>query len=138
MHMKRVVVAMVLYLTLAAVSFAQSAPPPPPPPPPAPAGHSGPTRIAKGGDVMMATAIFRVPPEYPEAARKQRIQGTVRLYTLVGTDGLVMATKSISGPTELVQAAIDAVKQWRFRPTILKGEPVEVECVLELIFKLHK
>jgi len=93
-------------------------------------------RIAKGGDVAMATAIYRVPPEYPPSARQQHIQGTVRVHTIIGKDGTVIETNYISGPPELAQAAMDAVKKWRFNRTTLKGNPVEVECIFDLNFKL--
>ena len=58
-------------------------------------------------------ATKRAPPHYPESARAQGIQGTVRLDTIIDTDGRVIETKYVSGPKELVQASIDCVKQWR-------------------------
>jgi protein TonB len=109
-----------------------TAAPPPPPPPPA----AAPARITKGGDVMMATAMNRVQPVYPQLARQARVQGTVRLHTLIDKDGRVIEVTYISGPAMLVQAAQDAVKQWRFHPTMLNNTPVQVECVFELNFNL--
>jgi periplasmic protein TonB len=105
---------------------------PPPPPPPAPVQ----TRITKGGDVMMATAMNKVQPVYPQLARQARVQGTVRLHTLIDKDGKVIEVTYQSGPAMLVQSAIDAVKQWRFHPTMLNNTPVQVECVFELNFNL--
>jgi periplasmic protein TonB len=105
---------------------------PPPPPPPAPVQ----TRITKGGDVMMATAINKVTPVYPQLARQARVQGTVRLHTLIDKDGKVIDATYVSGPAMLAQSAIDAVKQWRFHPTMLNNTPVQVECVFELNFSL--
>jgi TonB family protein len=93
-------------------------------------------RITMGGDTVMATAIHRVQPEYSESARSRGIQGTVRVHTLVDKDGKVIETKYVSGPPELAQAAIDAVKQWRFKPTTLQGIPVQVECVFEVNFRM--
>jgi TonB family protein len=104
------------------------------PPPPPPGGR--PMRITKGGDVAAATATNKVAPVYPELARQARVEGTVRLHTVIDTDGSVIEVSYVSGPAMLVQAAIDAVKQWRFRPTILNGGPVQVECVLEINFRL--
>jgi len=95
-------------------------------------------RITKGGDVAMATAIHRVPPEYPESARRLGIQGTVRVQAIIDKDGKVIETKYVSGPRELTQAAIDAVKQWRFRPTLLQGVPIQVVTVFELNFNLGR
>ena len=85
---------------------------------------------------MMATAMNRVQPVYPQLARQARVQGTVRLHTLIDKDGKVIEVTYMSGPAMLVQAAIDAVKQWRFHPTLLNNTPVQVECVFELNFKL--
>ena len=106
----------------------------PPPPPPPPGGHV--TRITKGGDVAAATATNKVAPIYPQLARQAHLEGTVRLHTLIDNDGSVIEVTYVSGPSMLVQAAIDAVKQWRFKPTILNGVPVQVECVLEINFRL--
>jgi periplasmic protein TonB len=108
-----------------------AAPPPPPPPPVA-----TPTRITKGGDVMMATAINKVQPVYPQLARQSRTEGTVRLHTLIDKDGKVIEVTYVSGPAMLVQSAIDAVRQWRFHPTMLNNTPVQVECVFDLNFRL--
>ncbi len=105
---------------------------PPPPPPPAPVVQ----RITKGGDVMMATAMNKVQPVYPQLARQARVQGTVRLHTLIDKDGKVIEVTYMSGPAMLVQAARDAVLQWRFHPTMLNNTPVQVECVFELNFNL--
>jgi periplasmic protein TonB len=107
-----------------------AAPPPPPPP------VVTPTKISRGGDVMMASAINRVQPVYPQLARQSRTEGTVRLHTLIDKDGKVIEVVYVSGPAMLVQSAIDAVKQWRFHPTMLNNTPVQVECVFDLNFKL--
>jgi TonB family protein len=93
-------------------------------------------RISMGGDVVMASAINRVQPEYSEYARSHGIQGTVRVHAIIDKDGKVIETKFVSGPPELAQPAIDAVKQWRFKPTTLQGIPVQVECVFEVNFRL--
>jgi TonB family protein len=95
-------------------------------------------RIRKGGDVAMASVIHSVQPVYPELARRRGIQGTVLVHTIIDKDGSVIEAKYISGPPELTKAAIDAVSQWRFRPTLLEGIPVQVECIFELNFNLGK
>lgn len=93
-------------------------------------------RIRVGGNVMQAKAIRKVPPVYPRFAKATRIQGTVKLEALIGTDGSVKDLKHISGDIQLSHAAIDAVYQWIFQPTQVGGKPVEVETEIELHFKL--
>jgi len=80
--------------------------------------------------------LERVEPEYPEKARQQSIQGPVVLNALVGTDGSVRKVEVISGNPQLVNAAADAVRQWRFRPHNLNGQPVEFETRITVNFQL--
>jgi protein TonB len=129
-------------ICIAAVSTqvqAQSAAPPPPAPaPPAEASKEAPPRMNKGGDVEMASIISKVPPIYPKAAIEAHVEGTVKLHTIIDTDGKVIEATLISGPPMLAQASIDAVKQWRFKPALLKGVPAQVECVFDVSFHLGK
>ena len=81
--------------------------------------------------------LARVVPTYPEDARQQRIEGPVVLNALVGTDGSVRELTVISGNPQLVQAAADAVRQWRFQPHRLKGEPAEFETRITVNFSLR-
>jgi protein TonB len=97
------------------------------PPPPA-----GPVKMSQG--VMEASLIHRVEPEYPGAVRAARISGRVELRAIIGTDGTVHHIEVVSGNPLLVQAAITAVRQWRYRPTLLNGEPVEIETTITIIF----
>jgi len=80
--------------------------------------------------------VERVEPQYPEEARQQHIQGPVVLNALVGEDGSVRELKVVSGNPELVKAASDAVRQWRFQPHHLKGRPVEFETRITVNFQL--
>ena len=80
--------------------------------------------------------LERVEPQYPEAARQQHIQGPVVLNVLVGTSGLVRQLKVISGDPQLVKAASEAVRQWRFKPHQLKGKTVEFETRITVNFAL--
>jgi TonB family protein len=80
--------------------------------------------------------LERVEPQYPEAARLQRVQGPVELKVLVGTDGLVRKLTTISGNPLLVSAATDAVRQWRFKPHEVKGKVVEFETRVTVNFAL--
>ena len=80
--------------------------------------------------------LTRVVPSYPEQAKQLHIQGPVVLNALVGRDGLVQGVKVISGDPELIQAAVAAVKQWRFQPQELEGNPLEFETRVTVNFSL--
>lgn len=90
-----------------------------------------------GGNVMAAKAIRKVPPEYPMDARMSHISGTVRLHVIIGKDGGIKQLEVISGHPALTGAALDAVRQWRYQPTLLNGEPVEVDTTIDVIFALN-
>jgi protein TonB len=104
------------------------------PPPPKPAA---PQRIRQGGQVTAASLINRVQPVYPPLARQTRVFGTVKLHAIIAKDGTVQQLEVISGHPLLVQSALDAVRQWRYRPTTLNGEPVEVDTTIDVIFSLN-
>src|SRR5467141_167715 len=104
------------------------------PPPPRPAQQ----RIRQGGSVQAALLVNKVTPVYPPLARQTRISGTVRLHAIISKGGAVQQLEVISGHPLLVQAALDAVKQWRYRPTTLNGEPVEVDTTIDVIFSLNQ
>jgi len=95
-----------------------------------------PKRIPVGGSVAMANLIFRVDPVYPPLAMQAHIQGTVVLHAIIAVDGSMKELKVISGPALLIQSALDAVGQWRYRPTLLNGEPVEVDTTISVVFTL--
>jgi protein TonB len=102
------------------------------PPPPRPTA----SRIRVGGAVQAAKLVNRVQPMYPPLARQTRISGTVRLHAIIGKDGTVQQLTVESGHPLLVQSALDAVKQWRYQPTLLNGEPVDVDTEIDVIFSL--
>jgi protein TonB len=104
------------------------------PPPP----KANPSRIRQGGNVQAAMLIDRVQPSYPPLARQTRISGTVRLHAIIGKDGSVQQLTLESGHPLLVQAALDAVRRWRYKPTLLNGEPVEVDTTIDVIFSLNQ
>jgi protein TonB len=114
-----------------------SAAPPPPPPPakpkPAPAA---PQRI--GGNVMAASLIRQPKPSYPPLAKAARVQGTVKFEAEIGKDGTIQNLHLISGPPLLVQAAMQAVQQWQYKPTLLNGEPVVVITTIDVNFTLSQ
>ena len=106
--------------------------PPPPPPPKA----ATPKRIRVGGQVESAKLIFKPQPEYPPLAKMARIQGTVRLEAIISKDGTIQDLKVIQGHPLLVKAALEAVQRWRYQPTLLNGEPVEVVTEIDVNYTL--
>jgi periplasmic protein TonB len=93
-------------------------------------------RITVGGQVQAAHLVNRVQPTYPPLARQTRISGTVKLHAIIGKDGSVQQLQVVSGHPLLVQSALDAVRQWRYQPTLLNGDPVEVDTEIDVIFSL--
>ena len=75
---------------------------------------------------------------YPPLARQTRINGTVRLHAIIAKDGSIQQLEVISGHPLLQQSALDAVRQWRYQPTLLNGEPVEVDTTIDVIFTLNQ
>jgi len=102
-----------------------------PPPPKATA-----KRVTVGGNVQAARLVNRVQPIYPPLARQTRISGTVKLHAIIGKNGAVEQLQVVSGHPLLVQSALDAVRQWRYQPTLLNGDPVEVDTEIDVIFSL--
>ena len=96
------------------------------------------SRIKVGGNVTAARLQNKVSPVYPALARQTRISGTVRLHAIIAKDGTVQQLEVVSGHPLLVQSALDAVRQWRYQPTLLNGEPVEVDTTVDVIFSLNQ
>ena len=103
-----------------------------PPPPKA----ATPARIKQGGQVTAASIITQTRPVYPALARQARIQGNVVLHAIIDKEGKVAQLEVISGHPLLVQSALDAVKQWRYKPTQLNGDPVEVDTTITVTFTM--
>jgi protein TonB len=103
---------------------------------PSPPKPIGPTRIKQGGIVTAASILSQTRPVYPTLARQARIQGNVLLHAIIGKDGRVAQLEVMSGHPLLVQAALDAVKQWLYKPTLLNGDPVEVDTTITVTFTL--
>ncbi|HEV2488742.1 MAG TPA: energy transducer TonB [Candidatus Acidoferrales bacterium] len=101
------------------------------PPVPAPS-----RRIRQSEGIQAGLLIHRVDPPYPQLARIAHISGTVELRAIIGRDGSVRSVEVLSGSPLLVRAAVDAVRQWRYRPTLLDGEAVEVETRITVRFVL--
>jgi periplasmic protein TonB len=102
----------------------------PPPPPPAP---THPLRVSHWAE---GNLIYRVPPIYPRLAQQARIEGTVELRAIVSRAGTIENLVVVRGHPMLVAAAVDAVRQWRYRPYLLNSEPVAVETEITVKFVL--
>ena len=87
---------------------------------------------------MQDHILTKIPPKYPPAAKKARIQGKVILDAIIGETGQVENLKVVSGPAELQQSAIDAVRQWTYRPVVVNGAPVEVKTTVTVTYTLSK
>jgi len=103
-----------------------------PPPPP----KAAPSRIKVGGQVQAANLIHQVLPVYPAIAKTAHVSGTVRLHAVIAKDGSIQELQYVSGPALLMKSAMDAVHEWKYRPTMLNGEPVEVDTTIDVVFSL--
>ena len=113
---------------LGGILGAGSAPPPPPKP-------KAPVRI--GGNVEQASLTRKIDPVYPAIAKTAHVSGTVVLHAIIATDGTVEKLEYVSGPTLLMQSAMQAVRQWRYKPLMLNGDPTEVDTEISVIFTLN-
>jgi len=102
------------------------------PPPPKPTQQ----RVRVGGNVQQAKMIRQIQPVYPQIAKTAHVQGTVILHAIIAKDGTVQELQYISGPALLMRSAMDAVRQWKYQPTLLNGEPVEVDTTISVVFTL--
>jgi protein TonB len=113
--------------------FGSAMPPPPPPPEHKP---SPPPVVRMGGLVVNARALYQPQPVYPEITKIAHIQGTVALQAVIAVDGTIKDLKVMSGHPLLIAAALEAVRAWRYQPTKLNGEPVEVLTEIDVNFRL--
>ena len=112
----------------------QNAAPPPPSPPTVRTQPSQPKRIRVSGPVQRYRLLHSVEPEYPAPARQGGLSGTVHLQATIGKDGLVHSVHVLDGHPLLASAAVAAVQQWRYKPTLLNGRPVEVVVNIDVPF----
>jgi protein TonB len=91
-------------------------------------------RISQG--VTKGLLVQKIEPQYPPLARAARVQGEVVLSAIIDSNGQITNLQLVSGHPMLVPAAISAVKQWRYKPYLLNGQPVEVETTITVIFSL--
>jgi protein TonB len=95
-----------------------------------------PQKVSISSGVMDGNLLDKVTPQYPAIAKAARIQGTVVLQATISKAGTIQNLRVISGPLMLQQAALDAVRSWRYKPYLLNGEPVEVETTVNVVFNL--
>jgi len=112
-------------------------PPPPPPPKPEPTPTPPPKQIKVSGGVLQGSALRRVQPQYPPIAKAARAAGAVQVQVTIGEDGRVIDAQVVSGHPLLRDAAMQAARQWLFKPTELSGVPVKVQGVLTFNFTLQ-
>jgi TonB family protein len=89
-----------------------------------------------GGNVAQASLMYQVAPVYPPLAKSAHVSGTVLLHCVIGTDGTVQNLEYISGPPLLMKSAMDAVRQWRYKPTLINGMAVRVDTTVSVVFTL--
>jgi protein TonB len=85
-----------------------------------------------------AMLIHRVEPIYPPLARQIHREGRVELRAIIGTDGTIQSLQVISGDPMFLNSAIEAVQQWRYRPTILNGQPVEIDTYITVVYTMQR
>jgi protein TonB len=92
--------------------------------------------VVLSGNVTSGLLIRKVQPSYPPLAKQARISGAVVLKAVIGKDSSIKDLQALSGHPMLVQAALDAVRQWRYKPYVVEGEPVEVDTQITVNFTL--
>jgi protein TonB len=97
---------------------------------------AAPKKISVSSGVMQGQVLVKTQPQYPAIAKAARIQGTVVLQATISKSGTIENLHVVSGPPMLQQAAMDAVRSWRYKPYILNSEPVEVETQVNVVFNL--
>jgi periplasmic protein TonB len=95
-----------------------------------------PQKVSRPSGVMAGYLLEKTIPQYPAIAKAARVQGLVVLQATISNTGLIENIRVISGPPMLQQAAVDAVRSWRYKAYLLNGEPVEVETTINIIFNL--
>ena len=109
-------------------------------------GHGGPVVVhpeSKGpvhlpSTLVAGLLIYKVTPQYPAIAKAAGVGGTVILQAMISKDGTIENLRVVSGPAMLQQAALDAVKMWRYRPYLLNGVPLEVETTVNVVFTMGR
>jgi len=105
-------------------------------------GSKAPTPVLQDLHVSQGVSrgllVKEIPPVYPSSARQLRIEGAVELLATISKNGDISAVKVLSGEPQLAHAAVEAVKQWKYKPYLLNGEPVEIQTQVTVKFKLPR
>ncbi len=127
---------MIVGMEMQSLTVAAKAQPPSPPPPPVASAQRpiGPQRVSSG--VMQGLILSQPQPIYPEDAKAQHIQGVVVLHARISKEGTIKDLQLIGGPPALVVSAIDAVRQWKYKPFLVDGDPTEVDTVINVHYTL--
>lgn len=92
--------------------------------------------VRVGGRVKEPRKLYAPAPEYPILAKQARVEGAVVIEAIIDASGNVVEAKVVSGPALLMKAALDAVRQWKFEPTYLNEQPVAVDLIVTVEFRL--
>jgi protein TonB len=109
-----------------------------PEPPPDKRISSEPIRKQVSEGVQAARLVHRVEPIYPPLARQIRREGRVELHAIIATDGRMKSLEVVSGEPLFIQSALHAVQEWRYQPTLLSGEPIEIETYVTVVYTLNR
>jgi len=101
-------------------------------------GERPPQTLRIGGNVQAANLVRKATPRYPDIAKQRGITGTVRMTALLGLDGSVLHLDLVSGPPELVEASLGAVRHWAYKPTLLNGKPCYVITVIDVNYQISR
>jgi periplasmic protein TonB len=126
--MNILVCALLLGITCAALGQESKSEPAPP------TKQEVPKRVRVSEGVMRTLILKKVQPNYPEEARKKHIQGSVVMKAIISREGDVQELTVVSGDGLLVPPAMEAAKQWKYKPYLLQGQPVEIETQIMMIF----
>jgi protein TonB len=89
-----------------------------------------------GKNLQVGQLVNLVDPLYPPEAEQKHIEGTVRIHATIGVDGSIKDLQPLSGPASLLPAALTAVREWRYNPTLLNGQPIETQEDISVVFRL--
>jgi len=109
------------------------------PTPEKPASRPPPVRrVTVPGEAMKKMIVKKVQPQYPPSARQSRVSGTVIIQIVIDTKGNVSHLELVSGDPRLVPSTVEAVRQWKYKPPTVKGEPVEVDTTVDVVYSLNE
>jgi len=100
--------------------------------------NTPPTRVSVPGNVTAATIVSQTTPEYPPQARADRVQGEVVLHAVIDKEGKISEVRVLSGDDLLAQSALEAVRQWRYKPMLVDGEAKEQDTTIVVTFSLQE